>query len=205
MRDFGEAYEAARDAGDRNRTATILANLGAAHERLGDSARSAAALKQAEELTDDLGAKPRLVEALRALAKAHLVRHEHAKAIDLLVRSVKLLEAAETKIELGVVLRLLGEASFEGASAPQTSAESPGRAAAAPLKRAIALFEEIGNDVELARTCRAYADVLARTPEYVTDGTVKDEAKRLATRADEIFAKLRANGGHTHEQALFAG
>jgi len=39
------------------------------------------------------------------------------------------------------------------------------------LKRSIAIFEEVGNEVELARSCRAYAELLRQTPEHAEGGS----------------------------------
>jgi hypothetical protein len=64
--------------------------------------------------------------------------------------------------------------------------------AAEHFKRSIAIFEEIGNDVELARSYRAYAQLLRRMPEHARDATVAAQALELAGRADDIFAKMRA-------------
>ena len=65
------------------------------------------------------------------------------------------------------------------------------RDAAEQLKRSIGIFEEIGNDVELARSCRAYSDLLRGIPEHATDHAVAAEAQILARRADEIQSKMR--------------
>ena len=62
---FQEAYEVAKETGDRNRIALILTNLGETHNRLGDSAKAIALLKQAEDLADELGDKLGLAEAVR--------------------------------------------------------------------------------------------------------------------------------------------
>jgi hypothetical protein len=66
------------------------------------------------------------------------------------------------------------------------------RDAAEQLKRSIAIFDEIGNDVELARSCRASSELLRGTPGHATDHAVAAEAQILAKRADEIQAKMHA-------------
>jgi hypothetical protein len=62
--------------------------------------------------------------------------------------------------------------------------------ARAHLLQSIWIFEEIGNDVELARSCRVYAALLRASPEFETDEVAAAEAEQFARRADEIFAKL---------------
>ncbi len=90
-------------------------------------------------------------------------------------------------MQLGVALRSLGEVTEAAGHGSNPLGE-----AAEHLKRSIAIFEEIGNEVELARSYRAYAALLRRMPEHARDATVAAQARELAGRADDIFAKMRA-------------
>jgi predicted ATPase len=192
---FLEAYEAAKETGDRNRTALILANVGETHGRLGDSARAIALLKHAEELADDLGDRVGLAEALSALGKAYLARRDYAKAREHTQRAVLLLTETESKPQLGAALRTLGEAT--------AAAGGDGvREAAEHVKRSVAIFEEVGNQVELARSCRAYATLLGRLPEHATNAALAAEARRLAARAEEILAKIGASAASIVREAI---
>ncbi len=193
---FQDAYEAAKETGDRNRIAGILTNLGATYDRRGDATRASALFKQAEDLADELGDRLGLAEARRGLAKAYLERREYAKARESARRAVELLTEADSKVKLGVALRSLGEvvaADSSGAGASEAMTH---------LKRSVAIFEEIGNDVELARTYRAYASLLRSMPEHATSATLAAEAQELARRADDIFAKMRATMLGTQGGAL---
>jgi tetratricopeptide (TPR) repeat protein len=184
---FQEAYDVAKETGDRNRIALILTNLGETHNRLGDPARAVAMLKQAEEVADELGDKLGLAEAARGLGKAYLSQREYTKARECTQRAVDLLSETGSRVQLGVALRSLGEVTMAA------SAGGAGiRDAADQLKRSIAVFEEIGNEVELARSCRAYAELLRGTPEHATDHAVAAEAQILARRAEDIQARMRA-------------
>jgi tetratricopeptide (TPR) repeat protein/type II secretory pathway predicted ATPase ExeA len=191
---FEEAYEVAKETGDRNRIALILTNLGETHNRLGSSEKAIALLKQAEDIADELGDRLGLAEAVRGLGKAYLARREYTKARECTQRAVELFSETESKVQLGVALRSLGEV---------TAAASAGgaglRDATAHLKRSIAIFEEVGNEVELARSCRAYAELLRQSPDHASNPALVAEARALARRAEEIFAKMRpgalANGG----------
>jgi len=196
---FQEAYEVAKETGDRNRIALILTNLGETHNRLGDAVKAIALLKQAEDLADELGDKLGLAEAVRGLGKAYLARREYTKARECTQRAVELFSETDSKVQLGIALRSLGEVI--------TAASAGGneqREATEHLRRSIAIFEEVGNEVELARSCRAYAELLRQTPEHATNPAVAAEAKLLAKRAEEIFAKMRASAGGLGGEALFA-
>jgi tetratricopeptide (TPR) repeat protein len=181
---FREAYEIGKESADRNRMALIVANLGATHHRLRDETRGLSALKQAEAMVDELGDRLALARALRGLGKAYLERGEHGKARELVSRAAKIFSEAESRVELGAALRFLGEALASGSDGnPQAAAEK--------FKRSVEIFEQVGNDVELAQTCRAYAEVLRRTAEYGADPAVTAEAARLVSRAEAIRSKTR--------------
>jgi tetratricopeptide (TPR) repeat protein len=196
---FQEAYEVAKETGDRNRIALVVTNLGETHNRLGDAAKAVALLKQAEDLADELGDRLGLAEAARGLGKAYLAQREYTKARECTKRAVDLFSETESKVQLGVALRSLGEV---------TAAASAGgdehREAAEYLKKSIEIFEEIGNEVELARSSRAYAELLRQTPEHATNPAIVAEARLLAKRAEDIFAKMRASAGGLGGDALFA-
>ncbi len=183
---FQEAYEVAKETGDRNRIALILTNLGETHNRLGAPERAIALLKQAEDIADELGDRLGLAEAVRGLGKAYLAQREYTKARECTQRAVDLFGETESKVQLGVALRSLGEV---------TAAASAGgaglRDAVSHLKRSIAIFEEVGNEVELARSCRAYAEPLRQSPDHATNPAVAAEARALAKRAEDVFAKMR--------------
>jgi tetratricopeptide (TPR) repeat protein len=189
---FQEAYEIAKDTGDRHRLALFLTNVGETHNRLGDPYRAIQLLKQAEEMADDLGDKLGLAEAVRGLGKAYLARREYTKAREYTQRALELFSATGSKVQLGVALRSLGEvtaAACAGGVELQEAAEH--------LKKSMAIFEEVGNEVELARSCRAYATLLTRAPGYAGDPTAEAQARMLTARAEEIFAKVQASGGAT--------
>src|ERR1019366_7011741 len=179
---FQEAYEAAKETGDRNRIALILTNLGATFDRMGDATKALGLFKQAEDLADELGDRVGLADARSALGKAYATRRDFTRARDSLKRAVELLTDAECKVKLGIALRALG--AVTAAANPEAWGDG-----ADHLKRSIAIFEELGNDVELARSFRAYADLLRRTPEHADNPTVAAEAQKFAGRAEDILAK----------------
>jgi tetratricopeptide (TPR) repeat protein/type II secretory pathway predicted ATPase ExeA len=184
---FQEAFDVAKETGDRTRVALILTNLGETHTRLGDAARAVAALKQAEEAAEELGDRLALGQAARALGKAYLAQRDPAKAREAALRAVELFSGTPGKPHLGVALRSLGEVSAASGGGGQHAKE-----AADAFQRAIGMFEEAGNEAELARTLRAYADLLRASPEHATDHALAARAQVLGKRADEIQAKLAA-------------
>jgi tetratricopeptide (TPR) repeat protein len=183
---FTEAYEMAKETGDRNRIALILTNVGETHNRLGDVPRAIAYLKQAEELANELGDKLGLAEALRGLGKAYLSQREFIKARDCTSHAVDLFREVQSKVQVGVALRSLGEVAAAAAASGDNMIHARGH-----LLQSISIFEEIGNEIELSRSCRAYAQLLQHTPEFATDARVANEVVEFMKRAEDIFAKIR--------------
>ncbi len=183
---FKEAYEVAKETGDRNRIALVLTNLGETLNRIGQPDAAISYLKQAEELTDELGDRMGLAEAVRGLGKAYLAQRDFTKARECTARAVEILRSVGSGIQLGVALRSLGEVAAAG------SAGGAGLAQARDyLKQSISIFEELGNDVELARSCRAYVELLKGTLEYRSDPAVAEEAASYTKRADDVLARLK--------------
>jgi tetratricopeptide (TPR) repeat protein/type II secretory pathway predicted ATPase ExeA len=185
---FTEAYDIAKETGDHNRIALILTNVGETYNRLGDAALAITYLRQAEELADELGDKLGLAEALRGLGKAYLVQREFVKARDCTARAVDLFREVQSRVQLGVALRSLGEVGAAATAGGDSLLQARGH-----VLQSISIFEDIGNEIELARSCRAYAQLLQGTPEFHTDADVANEVAEFMKRADDIFAKLRAS------------
>ena len=183
---FLEAHEVAKETGDRNRLALVLTNLGETYNRLGDPTKAIHHLKQAEEIADELGDKMGLAEAVRGLGKAYLAQREYTKARECTARAVEIFRAIQSKVQLGVALRSLGEVMAAGSAGGDDLLT-----ARAHLLQSIWIFEEIGNDVELARSCRVYATLLRASPDIQTDPDALAEADQFAKRAEEIFARLK--------------
>jgi tetratricopeptide (TPR) repeat protein len=196
---FLEAHEVAKETGDRNRLALVLTNLGETYNRLGNAQKAVHYLKQAEEIADELGDKMGLAEAVRGLGKAYLASKDYTKARECTARAVEIFREVQSKVQLGVALRSLGEVLAAGSAGGEEA-----MTARANLLQSIWIFEEIGNDVELARSCRVYAALLKASPEYATDEAVVSEAEQFARRAEEIFAKLRISAQGVDE-GMFGG
>jgi tetratricopeptide (TPR) repeat protein len=183
---FLEAHEVAKETGDRNRLALVLTNLGETYNRLGDPAKAVFHLKQAEEIADELGDKMGLAEAVRGLGKAYLAQREYTKARECTARAVEIFREVQSKVQLGVALRSLGEVMAAGSAGGDDLLT-----ARAHLLQSIWIFEEIGNDVELARSCRVYAALLRASTDREADPAAMEEADQFAKRAEEIFARLK--------------
>ncbi|MCC6646218.1 MAG: tetratricopeptide repeat protein [Polyangiaceae bacterium] len=178
---LGDALLAAREVGEKNRVALVLTNIGVSEERLGHADVAIKVLTEAEGLCDELGDKLGLAEVLRSLGRAHMSRRELAKARQFISRSVELFTAVRSKVHLGIAVRTLGEITAEGG----WGAEHTGKARDYFL-RATSIFEEIGNEIEAARTCQAFAAHVRREG----GPNAEAEADALEARAASALDKL---------------
>ena len=183
---YREALEHSRAVGDRMRQAVILTNLGETMYRQGDPTQAIATLREAEQISATLGDRILEGEILRGLAKAHLLTHDVTEAKTLVARSIALFEQAKGKAFLAVALRTAGEIE-QGAGWGGGEAHARARQL---LDRSIQLLEELGNDVELARSFVALATFLELDPEASTDPIRAHEIQRLRSRAAEIEDRL---------------
>jgi len=196
---FTEAYETAKETGDRNRIAIIVTNIGETHNRLGAADKAVAFLKQAEEIADELGDKIGLAEALRGLGKAYLTLREFTRARECTSRAVDLFREVESKVQVGVALRSLGEVMAAASAGGGTLAQ-----AREHILQSIATFEQIGNDIELARSCRAYAQILRVSPDHARDPKVAADAAAYMKRAEDTLAKLTITVRGLEPDAFFS-
>jgi hypothetical protein len=101
-------------------------------------------------------------------------------------------------VQLGVALRSLGEVMAAGSAGGDDLLT-----ARAHLLQSIWIFEEIGNDVELARSCRVYANLLRVSPDLQLDAATIEEADQFEKRAEEIFARLKISSFGLDADAFF--
>ncbi len=186
---WNEALEYAVGVGDRMRQAVILTNLGENAYRQKQPAAAIAVLKKAEAISSTLGDRILEAEILRGLAKAHMLVHDISAARDFIGRSIELFERARSKPFLGVALRTAGEIAAAGG----WGGEGHDRAKDA-FEQSVRIFEELGNDVELAKSCETFAAFLEADAEGKTDPVRSHEAARLRARATEIQDRLAASG-----------
>lgn len=183
---YREALDHARAIGDRMHQAVILTNLGETRYRLGQPEQAIETLREAERLGASLGDLILEGEILRGLAKAHALLHAVGEARELVGRAIALFERARAKPFLAVALRTAGEIEQ---AADWGGGEAHARARGF-FERSIAILEELGNDVELARSYEAFAAFLELDPEAAVDPVRAHEIQRLRARAAEVQDRL---------------
>jgi tetratricopeptide (TPR) repeat protein len=183
---FEEAFEVAKQIGDRNRIALVLTNIGETQYRSGNPTRAIEVLREAEGQFDELGDKLGLAEVLRALGQAYLIQGDLVKARECIGRAVDLFAQVRSKVHLGAALRTLGEITAAGGWGPTHT-----KSAREYFSRSAAIFEQTGNEVELARTFKVYSAFLTNEREFKDDAQARADAERMNMMADAIFERLR--------------
>jgi tetratricopeptide (TPR) repeat protein len=186
---YEEALDVARGVGDRMRQAVVLTNLGESHYRRQAPAEAIKVLKQAEHISETLGDWILEGEILRGLAKAHMMVQDYPTARGYITESIAKFERARGKPFLGVALRTEGEIA---AAAGWTGEDH--EKAKQSFEKAIELFDELGNEIELARSCEAYADFLDSSGE-TRQNERAEQAAELRSRAQAIRERQRESEG----------
>jgi tetratricopeptide (TPR) repeat protein len=183
---FYEAHSIARDVGEHNRIALVLTNIGEALLRLKRTEEAITVLTEAEGLCDETGDRLHLAEAKQALAKAYLEQKDLKRARDAIKRAVDLLGQVRSKPHLAVALRTLGEVTGAGAWGDGHEVK-----AVDYFMRSIAICKEIGNELEVAKSYRAFSSYVFSSPHYRHNADIQREARKLESMAEEIFERHR--------------
>ncbi|MEZ4374587.1 MAG: tetratricopeptide repeat protein [Polyangiaceae bacterium] len=183
---FGEAYDVAREMGEKGRIAVVLTCLGDTKTALGEGEQALKLLKQAEQICDELGDKLNLGEVKRVLADAYLAQDQLRAARESIKQAVDLFGRVRSKAHLAIALRTLADVTAAGAWG-----EGHEGKAVDYYMRSIALCKEIGNELEEAKSYRAFAAYVTSSPHYKGNQDIQREAARLSVIADEIFKRHR--------------
>ncbi len=183
---FYEAHAIARDVGEHNRIALVLTNIGEALLRLRRAEEAIKVLTEAEGLCDETGDRLHLAEAKQGLAKAYLEQKDLKRARESIKRAVDLLGQVRSKPHLAVALRTLGEVTGAGAWGGGHEVK-----AVDYFMRSIAICKEIGNELEVAKSYRAFSSYVFSSPHYRHNADIQREAHKLESMAEEIFERHR--------------
>lgn len=182
---WNEGLVIAQTHGDRASEASLLTCIGGAHYRAGETKEAVAILERAERIASKLGDRLLEADTLRSLAKARALNGDLKAAHADLSRAIQTLYQAESKPQLAVALRTMGELIAMG-----DWPDKPDIDAGKMFEQAGRLLEELGSKLELARNCGAHADYLARSRAAST-AAVGQQVLRLRERARSLLAPLQ--------------
>lgn len=176
---WNEAHAIARELGDRLHEAYLLINLGEAQLQLGKLKEAEKHLGDANRLAADLGDRRLSTDCSRALCEVRLAMGDLEGAEREAQLAHDLAEKLGLRPEQGAALRSLAEV----VAAHGTDEAHRGRAVES-FQRAIEIFTQLGNDLELARTFSSFADYHDRCGQW-------EDADHFRSSADEIFNRLK--------------
>lgn len=182
-----EAYGIVEEAGARNRMAVILTLIGETHDRLGDATQAVRVLTEAERICGELGDRLHLGEAKRGLAKVFLKQGELRLARENVKAAMEIFGSLRSKVNLAAALRTCGEITAAGGWGNAHRAK-----AADYFMKSIQLCKEVGNELEVAKSYRAFAHYVQNSEDWRHDAEIQAKATRLDAMAEEIFTRRRS-------------
>jgi hypothetical protein len=90
-----------------------------------------------------------------------------------------------SRVQLGVALRTLGEITAAGGWG-----QSHTKSAREYFARSAGIFEQTGNEIELAKTFAAFSKFLRAEEGLSKDPVIAADAQRMEQQAQAIFARL---------------
>ena len=178
---WSEGLEEAKRIDDRLRQTYLLTNIGVAQYQMGKYEDAIKTLKKANVFSVELGDRLLIGETERAMGKTFMLMGEHQQARQHLMTAVETFEKLRSKVQVAIALRSLAEETSEGGWGDEDD-----RKAEDIFKRVIMIFEDVGNELEMARTLKSYGRMLAK------QGRVQ-EGEKLGLKAAAIFAKLKVS------------
>lgn len=218
-----EAIEVAQTVGSRRMIATIFNNMGETLLAMGpDASEARRLLDDAAAIAEDLEDKRLITETRRNLGRVYLKANDLEHARSELERALQVAEELGGKHVIGLAILALAELHsmtlFDASTAlpssvgvaaeepieetldetvplPVPTAEAPEPAAERLFRRALAIFEEIGNETETAKCLSSYGT-------YLLERGEAPRGKALLERAAALFRHLGSRTGDRIEQTI---
>ncbi len=182
---YQEALEIAREIGNRNGEVVYLSNLGGARIRLGEYQSAEADLRLVIELAGEAGSYI-LSFAYSHLAEALVAQQKGSEAAEYARLALELAVKNESQDDIGTAWRALGlVAAHEGGQIrlEEAGGEDPAAYDAATcFARSEAVFQEIGQEQERARTLRDWAKFEMSSGDYSAGLAKWQQAKGIFER-----------------------
>ncbi|MBN1774097.1 MAG: tetratricopeptide repeat protein [Deltaproteobacteria bacterium] len=175
-----EALTEARRIDDRLRQAYLLTNIGVSEYQIRRYADAIKTLGEAQEIAIQLGDHLLQGETARAMGKTRMLMGDYAGAREALKVALGHFEAMRSKVLVSIALRTLAEVTFAGGWG-----EEEERNADLLFKRSLAICEEIGDNLERAKTLRSYAEMLAKQGKTRPAEEAKAEAEKILSTLQE--------------------
>jgi tetratricopeptide (TPR) repeat protein len=179
---FEEALVLARQLAFRSLECVILNNLGESLLTRDEVDRAERILNEAMAVTEDSGEKRVLFDILRNLGKVAQKQADRKVAIERIEEALTLANELESQVLLAMGIQSLADVHAAYVFDPDLRDLSSLQAEAL-YKEAIAIFEEVGHEAQLARCMSNYGHFLLEVGQIV-------QGKKTLEMAGEIFKRL---------------
>jgi len=169
----------AEQVGDRELVGVFLNNIGESYFELGEHALARTALIEARQVSSETGDQRTLADVLRNLGMLALAKGDWELGLAEVDEAIRLSTQMGSRMALGQALRtrgaILGHQLYADDSLPERFPEE----AAGCFKDASAIFEDMGDRIELEKTLHAYGRFLADRGSLAKAKTVLARARRM--------------------------
>lgn len=176
---YQKSFDIKKEIGDIYGLAISCTNIGLMKYHHREHEEALRHLNEAVRICEEISASWLMPEIYRVMALVHLAQENAAAAKECARKSLACAETLPNRAYLGVGHRVLGEVLVYGygdwPAAEEHFAES------------ISIFEALGNEHELAKSCHAYGVALSNKPD-------PEAARRCLAQAIEIFDRHGASG-----------
>lgn len=178
---WNDALEVARSTGDRLQQARQLVSLGESLRLQQELERAGAFLEEAKDIAASLGDDRLWSECTRIQGRVALDRGDLDTGRDLLVQSLRRAEERGYREQIGASQRALAAVAASRGFAHEAEER---------FEKAMVIFSEMGDHLEVLRCCEAMADYYEQT------GGVEKE-KQFRESAENIRQRLRGAAGRS--------
>ncbi|MFH0903046.1 MAG: tetratricopeptide repeat protein, partial [Pseudomonadota bacterium] len=176
---LAKALEHANETGDRVLRARIQSSMAEVELELGRMHAATERLQEARAFATSTGDRLGMIDDARRAGEAALAVGRELEARQLAQESLELAQSAGLRPSIASALRLLGTVLSAFASSP-----ADGELAERHLQKSVEILAAIGNDLELARTYQAMAELREQAG-------LLDEGAAFRSKAAEILDRLR--------------
>lgn len=176
----------AEQMGDRELVGIFLNNIGESYFELGEHALARTALADARQISMETGDQRTLADVLRNLGALALAKGEWERGLAAVDEAIRLSTQMGSRVGLGQALRtrgsILGHQLYADDSLPE---RVPGEAADC-FKDASAIFEDMGDQIELEKTLHAYGRFLADRGSLPEAEVILARARKLRKARESV-------------------
>jgi tetratricopeptide (TPR) repeat protein len=177
--EWNRGLDLAKKGGDRDLVAVFLNNIGETHVTLGALDEASLALGQAAQVVAETGHQRTAADIYRNQAELARARGDLAEATKLVDEAIRITTTLGLKPSRGRALRTRASILHQGLDGAGDGAETQAAEACENYERALEIFEEAGDALELRDALTAFASLMDATGDEARATKLRGRAARL--------------------------